>query len=89
MKRELEFASHPGNIALMREFVREFLQAVELNATEKDIIVLGLDEACTNVIRYAYHHQPDRLMVLACEHRPDGIVFRLRVHGIGFKHIRT
>ena len=81
MKRELEFASHPGNLALMREFVREFLLTVELDNIEKDLIVLGLDEACTNVIRYAYDHQPDRLMVLTCERQTDGIVFRLRDFG--------
>ena len=36
MKRELEFASHPGNLSLMRDFVREFLQGVEIASIEKD-----------------------------------------------------
>jgi serine/threonine-protein kinase RsbW len=81
MKRELEFASHPGNLSLMRDFVREFLQNVEIASIEKDLIVLGLDEACTNVIRYAYHHEPDQLMVLSCERKNEGVVFRLRDYG--------
>jgi len=81
MKRELEFASHPGNLSLMRDFVREFLQNVEIANIEKDLIVLGLDEACTNVIRYAYHHEPDQLMVLSCEQLTEGVVFRLRDFG--------
>ena len=81
MKRELEFASHPGNLSLMRDFVREFLQNVEIANIEKDLIVLGLDEACTNVIRYAYHHEPDQLMVLSCEQQNGGVVFRLRDYG--------
>ncbi len=81
MKREIEFASHPGNLSLMRDFVREFLEPVPLPAIEKDLIVLGLDEACTNVIRYAYLHEPNRPMHLVCERHADHIVFRLRDFG--------
>jgi anti-sigma regulatory factor (Ser/Thr protein kinase) len=42
---------------------------------EKDLIVLGLDEACTNVIRYAYRHEPTHLICLACEQVEKGVVF--------------
>ena len=81
MKREIEFASHPGNLCLMRDFVREFLEPIALPAIEKDLIVLGLDEACTNVIRYAYLHEPNQPMHLVCERHADHLVFRLRDFG--------
>lgn len=81
MKNEIEFASHPGNLSLVRDFVRQFLQGAEFDDMEKDLMVLGLDEACTNVIRYAYKHQPNQLIVLVCERRVDRIVFRLRDFG--------
>lgn len=81
MKRELEFASHPGNLCLMRDFVRDFLQPVELPSIEKDLIVLGLDEACTNVIRHAYAHEPGKPMHLVCERHADHLLFRLRDFG--------
>ena len=81
MKSEIEFASHPGNLSLVRDFVRQFLQDAAFDETEKDILVLGLDEACTHVIRYAYQHQPDQLIVLACERRADRLIFRLRDFG--------
>ena len=44
-------------------------------------ITLGLDEACTNVIRYAYHQQTNQLIALVCDHHGDRIVFRLRDYG--------
>ena|SRR5436190_14716941 len=81
MKSELEFASHPGNLCLVRDFARQFLKTADFSETDKDLMVLGLDEACTNVIRYAYHHQPNQLIVLICEQRKDGVVFRLRDFG--------
>ena len=82
MKREIEFASHPANLCLVRDFVRQFLKSVAFTDTEKDLIVLGLDEACTNVIRYAYRHESNQLICLVCEHIDAGIRFRLRDFGV-------
>jgi serine/threonine-protein kinase RsbW len=81
MKSELEFASHPGNLCLVRDFVRQFLKEVDIPELQKDVMILGLDEACTNVIRYAYDHQPDQLIVLVCEQLDDRVIFRLRDFG--------
>ena len=81
MKREIEFASHPANLALVRDFVRQFLQPLIFSETEKDLIILGLDEACTNVIRYAYHHESNQLICLVCEYIEAGVRFRLRDYG--------
>ncbi len=81
MKREIEFASHPANLCLVRDFVRQFLKALAFSETEKDLIILGLDEACTNVIRYAYHHESNQLICLVCEQIEAGIRFRLRDFG--------
>ena len=82
MKREIEFASHPANLCLVRDFVRQFLRTVAFSETEKDLIILGLDEACTNVIRYAYHLQPNQLICLVCELIDNGVRFRLRDFGM-------
>ena len=81
MKREIEFASHPANLSLVRDFVRQFLKSLAFSETEKDLIILGLDEACTNVIRYAYHHEPNQLICLVCEEIESGVRFRLRDYG--------
>ncbi len=82
MKREIEFASHPANLCLVREFVRQFLRPLELTETEKDLIVLGLDEACTNVIRYAYQQQTNQLIALVCQQQSDRLIFQLRDFGL-------
>lgn len=81
MKHDIEFASHPANLSLVRDFVRQFLRSLEFTEMEKDLMVLGLDEACTNVIRYAYNHEPDQLICLVCENIEGGVRFRLRDFG--------
>ena len=81
MKRTLEFASHPGNLSLMRNFAREYLSSHPFTETEIDLMVLGLDEASTNVIRYAYGHDQTQPITLTCEEDGGCIVFRLRDFG--------
>jgi len=66
----------------VREFVRQFLKNASFTDTEKDLMVLGLDEACTNVIRYAYHHEQNQLICLICEEIESGVRFRLRDFGM-------
>ena len=78
MNKTIEFASHPGNLSMMRDFVRTFLAESGFNETETDLMVLGIDEACTNIIRYAYHHEHTHPITLACENHGDGVTFRLR-----------
>ena len=81
MKGEIEFVSHPANLCLVRNFVREFLSRIEISEKDKDLMILGLDEACTNVIRYAYEHCTNKLMVLSCECDGYIVTFRLRDFG--------
>ena len=80
-KRKVEFSSHTGNLALMRKFVRAFLDAYPFSEKERTLMVLGVDEACTNIIRHAYHLQDDQPIALSLEGKPDCVCLRLRDYG--------
>ncbi len=80
-KRKVEFSSHTGNLALMRRFVRKFLESYPFSETERTLMVLGVDEACTNIIRHAYHLQADQLIALSLEAKRDCVCLRLRDYG--------
>ena len=80
-KKKVEFSSHTGNLAPMRKFVRKFLEAYPLSEREQMLMVLGVDEACTNVIRHAYHLRDDQLISLSLEASPRCIRMRLRDYG--------
>ena len=81
MNREIEFSSHAGNLSLMRKFVREYLAGVGCGEAVIDLMVLGIDEACTNVIRYAYANEEDQLIRLSLERTAGGVRCRLRDYG--------
>lgn len=55
--------SETCQLAGMRASVRSFLKATGQYEDEAELIVLALDEACTNIIRYAYEKrgEPIRL----------------------------
>ena len=80
-KRKVEFSSHTGNLALMRNFVRAFLDGFPFSEKERTLMVLGVDEACTNIIRHAYHLQDDQPIALSCEAGRNCVCMRLRDYG--------
>ncbi len=77
----LEFSSHAGNLSLVRRFVRQFLAKEGVGESLTELMVLGIDEACTNVIRYAYGNAEDELMRLTIERDGGSVRFRLRDYG--------
>lgn len=81
MTKKVEFSSHTGNLALMRKFVRAFLAALPFSEKERTLMVLGVDEACTNIIRYAYHLQDDQPIALSLEAKRNCVCMRLRDYG--------
>lgn len=44
-------------------------------------MVLGVDEACTNIIRHAYHLRDDQPIALSLEAKADCVCMRLRDYG--------
>ena len=80
-KKTVEFSSHTGNLALMRNCVREFLNSYPFSEKERLLMVLGVDEACTNIIRYAYRLRDDQLIALSMEGLPKCVRMRLRDYG--------
>ena len=89
-KKRVEFSSHTGNLALMRHFVRDFLDGYPFSERERTLMVLGVDEACTNIIRYAYDLKDDQLIGLCLEDAGDCLRMRLRDYGkqVGAEQLR-
>jgi anti-sigma regulatory factor (Ser/Thr protein kinase) len=80
-QRKVEFSSHPANLALLRNCVRDFLKGYPFSEKERLLMVLGVDEACTNVIRYAYRLREDQLISLRMEGLRRCVRLRLRDYG--------
>jgi serine/threonine-protein kinase RsbW len=80
-KGKLEFTSHTANLALMRHFLRKFLARHPFSEKQRTLMVLGVDEACTNVIRHAYDLRDDQPIALSVEALSTCVRMRLRDYG--------
>lgn len=80
MKKKLSFTSDPGELAEVRASIREFLEECGFDECAGELLVLALDEACTNIIRHAYHREikPVRLEM---ERTFEELRFTLRDYG--------
>jgi len=76
-----EFSSHTENLAKVRAFVRAFLDAEGVPLRASELLALGVDEACSNVIRHAYNQDFTQPISLSCERVEQTIRFRLRDFG--------
>jgi len=85
MKHKVEFASHPANLWMVRNIVRQFAGDAQLTENDTELIVLGIDEACTNIIRHAYNLEETHMIGLSCERLENAICFRLRDYGMQFE----
>ncbi len=61
--------------------MRQFALDARVPDHEVDLIVLGVDEACANIIRHVYQREETRLIGLSCEQLETGLRFRLRDYG--------
>ena len=80
-KEKIEFTSHSGNLALVRQWVRAFLKPHPFSEKDRLLMVLGVDEACTNIIRHAYALRDDQLIALSLETGRGCVRIRLRDYG--------
>lgn len=80
MKSKLTFASDSGRLADVRVAARTFLCEAGFEECACEMLVLAIDEACTNIIRHAYGNEckPVRLEM---ERLRDRVRFTLRDYG--------
>lgn len=57
MKQKLSFDSDSCRLADVRKSAREFLAECGFDECTAELLVLAIDEACTNIIRHAYHNE--------------------------------
>ena len=80
-KTKIQFSSHTANLAFIRNGVRDFLKGYPFSEKQRLLMVLGVDEACTNVIRYAYRLRDDQVISLRMEGLRKCVRMRLRDYG--------
>lgn len=81
MKRSLTFSSDSGCMAGIRQEIREFLSDHGIEENSAELIVLALDEACTNIMRHAYCGSKKKVIRMSLEFDGGRLTCILRDYG--------
>lgn len=57
---EFKVKSRTEQLAQIREFISKSANQIGIKQNEIDKIILAVDEACTNIIKHAYHFNPEK-----------------------------
>lgn len=79
---EIRVPSDPVFMSVVRQVTTAVGALAGLTAPEADSVTLAVDEACTNVIKHAYHCDCSQQMILSFEVLPDRLELTVRDFGI-------
>lgn len=77
----IRFNSDPKYLKLIREIVKGFLHASNYDKDDAMMIVLAVDEAASNIIKYGYDNAKDGTIDLKMSDEDEKIIFVLRDYG--------
>lgn len=83
-KYKLKIPSITENLQMIREFVLKIAAKTGFNEETQEQIALAVDEACTNVIKHAHHHDARRLMDIQIQTDANKMKVTITDKGRGF-----
>jgi serine/threonine-protein kinase RsbW len=83
-KYKLNIPSVTENLQMIREFVLKIAAKAGFNEETQEQIALAVDEACTNVIKHAHHHDARRLIDIQIQTDANKMKITITDKGSGF-----
>ncbi len=65
------------NLKLIREFVNVVLKKLALSENEINLMVLAVDEICSNLIIYSHQCDPNITIEINIQDKKDGVLFEI------------
>ena len=65
------FQADTTQLRRLREWVREVSLAQGMHESRVDEVIIGVNEACMNIIEHAYHYQEGEIILEICKDNSD------------------
>jgi anti-sigma regulatory factor (Ser/Thr protein kinase) len=82
--RTVIFPAKSEQLDAIREFVGQAARDADMDDAEVYAVQLSVDEACSNIIEYAYHQDKEGDIECTCDPHNDSLTIVLRDHGLPF-----
>jgi serine/threonine-protein kinase RsbW len=83
-KRELRLPSHQNQIYRVEHFVEEISDEFHLNDSYFGNIMIAVTEAVENAILHGHGQDPEKLIHIEAEVKPEGLIITVKDEGGGF-----
>lgn len=80
----LQVKSKTENLSSIRDFIKEIGLKEAIALSIVDNLVLAVDEACTNIMKHAYHLKNDKDIILKVDVHEQKVVVTITDFGDGF-----
>ena len=81
---DLIIKSKTENLSIIRDFISSKAANAGIQNEEIENIMLAVDEACTNIIKHAYHSDPDGKIIVKVEYNSTNFKVIIEDYGITF-----
>jgi len=78
---ELNTYSSPKELSSIRKFVKDFISKYKVSSKQSNRIVLAIDEAVTNIIKYSYEKDYSRPIKMKLKYKKGRIFIEIRDYG--------
>ena len=83
-KTELRVNSSTDNLSEVREFILASWVSYGYDAKEGLKVALSVDEACTNIIKHAYHNSSDGVIKISIDNKKKKFIIKITDNGSHF-----
>jgi serine/threonine-protein kinase RsbW len=83
-EKEIVVKSTTDNLSRVRQFTQKSADKCGLNKETAGKVVLAVDEACTNIIKHAYHYLPKGEIIVNIKLEPSRFIITITDDGSKF-----
>jgi len=83
-KKELIINSSTDNLSDVRAFIQAVWNSYGYDEKEGKNVVVSVDEACTNIIKHAYHFDTTKTIKIKVENKKDRFIVKITDTGSHF-----
>ncbi|MGI6369199.1 MAG: ATP-binding protein [Ignavibacteria bacterium] len=84
MMLDIKINAKLEELANMRQQIMSFIKNVSLDNEVANLIVLAVDEICTNLIKYAYKYNQNSIIAVLVETCPHQIIIKIKDSAVPF-----